>query len=86
MNTTLKCNGFNSAFTGLAVLSSLIFMTQGAVTAMIYMWQGDFVRFESSGDVYESIVSGTSPPDRHQFEPIPQTDDDQASGLTSSMT
>ena len=52
---------------------------------MLYMWQGDFVRFESTGDVYESIVASSAPPSRHHFEPIPQTADDET-GMASSMS
>jgi len=85
-NTTLKCNGFSSTFSALSVISSLIFLVQGALTGMIYSWQADFVRFESSGDVYESIVTSLSPPARHRFEPIPQNNDEESSAMTNSMT
>jgi hypothetical protein len=82
--TPLKCNGYGSTVSALSVISSLIFLVQAAITGMVYMWQADFVGFESSGDVYESIAS--SPASRHRFEPIPQTNDDESSAMTASMT
>jgi len=87
MNTTLKCNGQSSTISALSVISSLIFLTQAAITGMVYMWQADFVGFESTGDIYESIATSSSPPSQHhRFEPLPQTNDDESSAMTASMS
>jgi len=85
--TTLKCTSYSTTFSALSVLGSLIFLTQGAITAMIYMWQAEFVGFESTGDIYESIATSSSPASRHHpFEPLPQGNDEESSAMTASMT
>jgi hypothetical protein len=83
-STSLQCNGYSSAISAITVLSSLIFLTQAAITGMVYMWQADFVGFESNPEIYESIT--TSSPrssSNRRYHQIPVTNDEES--LAASM-